>query len=126
MPDNPQQPPPRRWFQFRLRTLLIGVTVLCGVFAWWSRSQKWLEERHAATWNHPHVYVTPETKRITAPRLLWVFGEPGISELAVDERYPETRRQIEHLFPETTIKDGPRRGPYLPQRGDNGTGGMNE
>lgn len=121
MPETPlHSPPRRRWFQFRLRTLLIAVAVLAVVCAWWTRSQKWLLERHAATWGHPHVFITPDTKRITAPGLLWALQEPGISHLAVDPRFPETRRRVEELFPEATITDGPLWHPYLPQRGDNG------
>jgi hypothetical protein len=112
------QPSPRRRFQFRLRTLMIGVTLLaipCGYVGW---QLKWIRERHdeAAkyqTWTAvPIIQDNPNIglKRTKAPWPLGWLGEDGMYLIAVppSATKAETERLIS-LFPEAVITDGIKR-----------------
>ncbi len=49
MTEQPDKPKPRRrWLQFRLRTLLLLVLVLCGWLAWMRYEAR--EQREAVEW----------------------------------------------------------------------------
>ena len=105
--------PPRRWFQFRLRTLLIAVAVLAVPCAWVGYSLSWIRQRHEflamenvgsmqtdgvpISGGHP-IAAPPEFKR--APGCLWLLRERGCFGVIVPRPLmPEAKR----LFPEARI-----------------------
>jgi hypothetical protein len=87
----------RRWFQFRLRTLLVTVALVGCAMAWIASNLNWVRERRsflAAYQAKPPTpsriivrggFRPPQPKATTSPRLdghayrgvvLWMFGEP--------------------------------------------------
>jgi hypothetical protein len=112
---------PHRRFQFRLRTLMIVVTLLaltCGYAGW---QAKMARERHRAVATYRavagyavEVDETPGAGHATTTRfpeapwpLRW-FGEDGYSEIIVPQR--TTADEIERLaslFPEASIQRDP-------------------
>jgi hypothetical protein len=113
--------PRRRWNQFSLRTMFVGVTVACvGVglsVGWVQHSQEWIRQRHQALdlnqireredrW-FP-IATGPET---TAPRMLWLFGEKGTSEISLFYGDDQQVVEIKSLFPEAVVTHFPRRPP---------------
>src|SRR5262245_22598584 len=83
--ENPLMPstPPRRWFQFRLRTLLIAVAVLAVPCAWVGYSLRWIGERHRLLEDARFTLSAWDTAPPTAPAGLWLFGEQGATNLMV-------------------------------------------
>lgn len=63
-------------FRFRLRTLLIAVTVLTVPMAWVGYSLSWIAERRAARESGLDMY--PFENPVSAPFSLRLFGEPGV------------------------------------------------
>ena len=100
-------PPPRRRFQFRLRTLLIAVAVLAVPMAWVGYSLNWIRQRHAILDRQPpRVWssswgLLPTTAN--APGGLWLFGERGEPVLFWEPGSREDVTQMEQLFPEAHV-----------------------
>jgi len=105
----------RRWFQFGLGTMLLLVTLLCMWLAW---QANWIKQRHGYWAEHPYSSREPELndKLATAPRLLWLLGEPGETRMQVNvptfskngeyhrkNAGPEAER-ARALFPEAIIE----------------------
>src|SRR5690349_1907603 len=102
-----EEKPKRRWFQFRLRTLLIVFVVLSGPLAWVSHSLNWIRERHNALamlsdLERYFMMAVPPKEEPAAPGLLWVFGEQGFHfafwQLR-DYRGPPSVEEMNRLFP---------------------------
>lgn len=105
-------PPRRRWLQFGLRGLLVGVTVLAVFAAYYGN---WIRHRHAIidgdNWAAYEGDPLPH-----APGLLWAFGQKGylIMRRAIlvndpddpserPEGIDEELQAVHRLFPEATI-----------------------
>ena len=108
--------PRRRWWQFRLRTLLVAVVLLSIPLAWVAYSLSWMRERELALFKHgvmsslldiphggPKLHPDPP-----APGCLGLFGEEGVSWIAIPLNWqPEERERIKQLFPEADIDSAP-------------------
>lgn len=91
--------PPRRWFAFRLRTLMLCIVPLCAVLCWWISGQfKWINARHRAM-QLTTVELSPDVK---APWQLRLFGEQGARSyrFSTDDGAAITGEELEALFPE--------------------------
>ncbi len=86
--------PRRRWWQFRLRTLLIAVVVLSIPLAWVAYSLNWIRERQDFS-----ACITYSDATLP-PAGLWSFGENGAT-LIVCPR--DGWEQARRLFPEAEI-----------------------
>lgn len=105
--------------RFRLRTLLIAVSMMCVAFAvcaWVQRQRAWIAWRHL--WvlmpsDVPRsVYVAGVTAgrigEVPAPWSLRLFGEHGVGVLYVDETLErESKEFTASLFPEAEIRRQP-------------------
>jgi hypothetical protein len=103
------EPPPRRRFQFRLRTLMIGVAVVavvCGAANWYRGEVEYVRERDRLTSERPFAGAqmpgphAPRTipwirQRLGDMQYIEVFLEPSASDEDV-ERY-------QRAFPEAKI-----------------------
>jgi hypothetical protein len=119
----PDQPSPRRRFQFRLRTLLILVTALalpCAVVGWelnFIRQRQaalvWLKE--GAGWaittaeyqqlpdQAPH---NPSGPAMEIPAWRRWLGDEPIAAIGFERRIPKAdRERVRRLFPEAEISD---------------------
>ena len=106
---------PRR---FSLRTLLVLLTLVCGITAWLAAQFRWIHDRHEAIssetfWEEDIERIAPSGH--PAPWSLRVFREKGIDCLVIVDRgdidlAKETHR-ASRLFPESTIKVYDRREP---------------
>jgi hypothetical protein len=97
----------RRWYQFRLRTMLIVVTLLCGVFAWVGYSLNWIRERREAFGKGNFCSCTVSEYAVYAPSGLWLFDEPGYVRITVidgDSKWLPIS-EVRRLFPEAEISD---------------------
>jgi hypothetical protein len=98
----------RRLFQFRLRTLLVLVTLVGLLFAW---QLNWLRQRRAFLARANVTDYSPgygaNAARPSAPGLLRLFGEPGVRTLVVVEYgTPDLSADMEtaeRLFPEPEV-----------------------
>jgi hypothetical protein len=110
------QPSPRRRFQFRLRTLMIVVTLMaaaCGYVAHEARIAK--ERREAAEIYEPlresvrkvwggRLEYSSRTVLVEAPWPLRWFGEDGYKAILVPYNTPADEIvRLEGLFPEASV-----------------------
>lgn len=112
MAANQYEPPKRRWFQFRLRSLLLAVALIAFVLGWLWPQITWIHQRRQA---RAYVDLSLNGRR-NAPLSLRVFGEKGVAQATVwtpeNERAEivEMRRQyVEELFPEAEVISMPIR-----------------
>jgi hypothetical protein len=91
--------PPRRWFAFRLRTLLFVVAFLSVPLAWVAYSLNWIKQRHSASYYSQDEPNDPSLPR--APAGLWLFGERGHSSV-LPYKATEIER-FKRLFPEADV-----------------------
>jgi len=97
----------RRWWQFRLRTLLIAAALLALPLPWlgmqWNRMRQ-REQFIANTQNpfHPQIYCAPRVADYSRDPGLWLFGGRTASMIAVgnEEEEAEARRLFleAHVF----------------------------
>ena len=103
----------RRWYQFRLRTLLALVIPLACVLCWLAVQVKWIRERREAV-NAPDRYVdciAVGPAPAAAPWSLRLLGQPGYGwvyvHVADEEHLSENDRRLERkarsLFPEAEV-----------------------
>src|SRR5690349_5391274 len=105
--------PPHRRFQFRLRTLMIAVTLIAALSAWICSNLNWIRRRHESVGDKEPIWRLPNFKG-GAPGTLWLFGETGMATIhcvmtnpeKLDQEVNETKR----LFPEAKV-DGELQGP---------------
>jgi len=116
-------PPRRRRFQFSLRGLLIGVTLLAAFIGWLTREYQFVQQRKAAIlasdddnpalilsvkWSkQTHGWWAPGTKRETSdpePTIpFWRrwLGDEAVAVVGVDHPYSEELlAELHRLFPE--------------------------
>ena len=100
MDDKPKTK--RRWYQFSLRTMFVGMTLACVGFAvmvrWVQSSREWIRERQE--WLRVHAYSTEEPPT-AAPLLLRLFGEEGIKSTWY---HSGEKAEAERLFPEAIVQ----------------------
>jgi hypothetical protein len=108
---------PRRWFAFRLRTLLVMVAVLSAPLAWAGRSLFWINRRSAAAKEAIACAFCPAGDfPVSGPKVfarwpLHIFGELGADFIWMKPGTDEERvRQVAILFPEARV--GTARGSY--------------
>ncbi len=109
--------PKRRWFAYSLRTLFVVVTVF-GV--WLGYELNWIRQRHEflvaqeSLSNSIGITGKSVARDATAPGMLWLLGEKGVSAMGViiaierladfDDAFDwdshETMREAKRLFPE--------------------------
>jgi hypothetical protein len=107
MTEKPATPEPkRRWYQFRLRTLLIGVLVLsipCGYLAHeWrivAARKAWLEANGV---HPPWDFVDPLHK---PPFMRRLFGDEYHKFLDVESRKAPDGLEATKLFPEAELRE---------------------
>jgi hypothetical protein len=110
MPSSPG--PPRRSFRFSLGTFFVLLTIFC---IWLSVQAQWIRDRRKYLSEHPDALefqIPPTIERAGAPGLLGLFGEQGVTVLAVAiqggdppreiSEFPEVQ-QAKQLFPEAKI-----------------------
>jgi hypothetical protein len=111
--------PKRRWFQWSLRTLFIVVTVMGILVAWTIHDLNWIRERHSFEDAGRVVKKIDPSTLITAPGMLWLFGEKGHRDVIFyinltgrpsdadanvrDTDLHQEMLQAKSLFPEATI-----------------------
>jgi hypothetical protein len=103
MSDPPKRR--RRWFQFSLRTLLIGVTLAaipCGYVGW---QAKIVRDRKAFLQTRYYLSCdsSPDVKPLRAPWMLRLLGAEPIYQITVFMRADAERAA--DLFPEAFIQD---------------------
>jgi hypothetical protein len=94
----------RRWFQFSLRTMLIGVMLVSIPLAWVGYSLNWIRQRREMIERGRAFRAWPETVTRDAPSGLWIFGERGSQILASE---PTDMEKVKHLFPEADVFKNP-------------------
>jgi hypothetical protein len=90
--------------RFRLRRLLIAVTVGCVVFAWCRYSLDWIEARRTALNGDNVAWFLGTHMPTIAPGGLWLFGEGGVAAIRIAPHSDEELERIASLFPESQIK----------------------
>lgn len=107
MPTNPA----RRWFAFRLRTLLVVVVLVCAGLAWVGSSLQWIRARHRFLdeFSQQHLGFMWRSDPLwpaTAPARLRLFGETGVHGLDFNPDVdPGLRDRAQALFPEAEITE---------------------
>jgi hypothetical protein len=102
-------PPPRRRFQFRLRTLMIGVTVFCLAAGWLLSQASIVWERKALLKRAPVWGVDDNDAGVSSVRH-W-FGDAGIGLIQLDASASDDElAQYRAAFPEASVF----RAPVLP------------
>lgn len=86
--------------RFSLRTLFVLVT-LAALGAWWVNSQlNRIRQRREFALNNPIVLTQDKLNGVTAPGLLWLFGEEGYSEVLIQVVDPMMYEQVRMAWPE--------------------------
>ena len=92
-----------RFLQFRLRTLLIAVTVLAVPLAWVSYSLNWIRARRNLLNDRVVVDITDSWSFTDAPAGLGLFGEQGWRVLVYQGDSSRTIEDARRLFPEAQV-----------------------
>jgi hypothetical protein len=104
----------RRWYQFSLRTLLIGVTLLavaCAYVGWQSKivneRQSWLKEHSGLQLfqgEHVHIVLVNGDKSKSPSFVRRWLGDKELAEREVAwNGPPDELKELISLFPEATI-----------------------
>ena len=112
----PDQPSPRRRFQFRLRTLLIGVAIFCVVVGYVGGQASIVRERRAlldsikadgGSYEMRIYYNEANPPPPPPPWLRRILGDEAVGWLLVSPATDEeTMARIHRLFPDTHIAIG--------------------
>jgi hypothetical protein len=98
----PDQPSPRRRFQFRLRTLLIGVTLLAVICGYVAHEYQTVQER----WNYlenENIVVDPDGTA-SIPFIRRLLGDQSIAVIGMPADFGKTKCQrVAVLFPEARV-----------------------
>ena len=95
--------PLSRYFRFRLRTLLLVMTILSPLLAWTAYSLNWIMERHRVRMETCMVEEDNRIPRPTAPGGLWLFGEQGMYGFSL---HPDSKIRLAYaksIFPEAEV-----------------------
>ncbi|HEY5315956.1 MAG TPA: hypothetical protein VIK18_25725 [Pirellulales bacterium] len=97
--------PRRRWFAFRLRTLLSAMVLLSLPMAWYASMRLWWEERAAAAEGEGRwIRADPVHDAAQPPwQLRLLFGEPGAGHVYVKDGTDEQVAEAKRLFPEAEV-----------------------
>jgi hypothetical protein len=104
-----REKPIRRWFQFSLRTMFVGVMLLSLPLGWVGYSLNSIRQRHAILTvldsSSDNAYCTQDYHLGTRTALngLWLFGEAGVIWLIVPESPPAEIDRTRRLFPEAEL-----------------------
>jgi hypothetical protein len=116
------QPPPRRRFQFRLRTLMIGVTAFCvAIGGFIGHERNLLKERRAYllplqdthipddAWRLGRLFLFKEGDKSKSPGRvrLWLGDEAHESVIVDRDASEQTKQAVAALFPEADIINWP-------------------
>jgi hypothetical protein len=102
----------RRWYQFSLRTLLIGVTLVC-IFGGWAASQETLVRNRKGALDRAierhYVEVTfryyNNDSRNPVPWFRRILGDEGVYQFVLASNTPlEERRLLRGKFPEARLR----------------------
>ncbi len=105
----------RRWPRFRLRTMLVLVTLLAIPLAWVAHSLCRIRERHQYLSQHESLFEATVRLNVNisggrqfpasvaAPGGLWLLGEQGVARLTVSD--PSEKEAAGRLFPEAELVD---------------------
>ena len=106
----PDQPSPRRRFQFRLRTLMIGVTLLavaCGYVGWQAKIVRQRESERNWIQKHGGVMesnITRPGQPTYRPTVSWargLLGDSGVAAIRFGKPISDDdERRIKSVFPE--------------------------
>ncbi len=95
----------RRRFQFSLRTLFVLITLVALWIGW---SLNWIRQRQAFLppddLDQTRPFASSTEKTVTAPGLLWIFGEEGVATIFVPERQTDDFAEAKRLFPEADVR----------------------
>jgi hypothetical protein len=102
----------RRWYQFSLRTLLIGVTLICVVGGWVGLQAKVVQNRKdalARAIGRHYMEVTfwyhNNDSRNPVPWFRRILGDEGVYEFVLGSDTPlEERRLLRGKFPEARLR----------------------
>ena len=94
--------PPRRWFAFRLRTLLFVVVPLCAILSWVGYQLNWIRQRHEA---RGRVFIPDGAWQpaVQPPPSLRIFGERGAAEVLLLRDDDAGNQRLLRLFPEAGV-----------------------
>jgi hypothetical protein len=97
--------PSRCWFQFGLGTMLLAVTAIAAVLAY---QVNWMRERRqflaiGGVHDMSAAYAVGAVKRPGSAGLLPLFGELGVSILAVMDYLEIDTARAQQLFPEAEV-----------------------
>ena len=100
--------PPRRWFAFRLRTMLVVVAVLAVAIGWVAVQLKWIADRENFTKHSRCVLASPICRyagyRPEMPPSLRMLGyRNAIGQIVLDGDDKELLERAQSLFPEAEI-----------------------
>jgi hypothetical protein len=100
--------PRRRWFAFRLRTLLLVVALASVPLAWVAVQLKWINDREKFV-KHPRCVLASRICRYAGykpemPRSLRMLGyHDAFGQIVIDGDDQETLERAQSLFPEAEI-----------------------
>jgi hypothetical protein len=97
--------PPRRWFAFRLRTLLVVVVLLALPLAWVAYSLNWIRERWVERRRqgfYQSFFI--DYGGTPVPWTLAVFREDGVAEIFLVGETSKRSDRVQQLFPEARVK----------------------
>jgi hypothetical protein len=93
----------RRWFQFSLRSLTIGVTLLAPVSAYVARQHAFVHDRQQFLEDGPTGYDTSD-EASGIPWIRRLLGDQAIGEIRLQPETDKAERQrVAALFPEAEI-----------------------
>jgi hypothetical protein len=103
--EPPNAEPPkrkRRWLQFSLRSLMIGVALLALLFGYVARQHEIVQERQRFLDGSHYTGTNREVADVTWIRRM--FGDQGVAVIGLDPSTDKAERQrIADLFPEAWI-----------------------
>jgi len=111
MEENPKIR--RRWFRFHLRTLLVAVTLVCGLCGYLGWALNWIRQRQVFLESHPKWLYSVARQDWPAPWPLGLFGEVGIIYIQMQiapgrkEELKELKartEEVKRLFPESEVQ----------------------
>jgi hypothetical protein len=109
----PDQPAPRRRFQFRLRTIFIGVTLLSSPCAYIGWEAKVVRQREEFLNGHDHhLGPNPFNDERGYPNVPWIQGLLGSTPVyEIFVAGPADAERAAALFPEAIIRGPDSRSP---------------
>jgi hypothetical protein len=102
----PKVAPPkhkRRWYQFSLRTLMIGVTIFCFVAGWFLSQAAIVWTRKAMLRGAP-VWSVDDDETAEIPWYRHAIGDRGIGTIVLDKTFTDEQLdRYRSVFPDASI-----------------------